>query len=658
VSTLLEALGEPADCIITLDFESYYSKTYGLKRLTTEQYIRDTRFEVIGVGVKVADGPSVWLNETDFRRWARNVDWSRCAVLAHHAHFDLAILSWYFGIRPGFILDTLSMARMLHGSEVGGSLAKLALHYDLGHKGTEVLNALGKRLSDFTLEDWLRYGGYCCNDVDLTYALFWKLLPHIPEVELWLIDTTVRMFTEPKFVADPARLQDALLTEKEKKATLLERVGITDRGDLLSNDKFAEALLKLGVEPPRKISLRTGKEAWAFAKSDDGMKALLEHDDEEVRWLTEARVGIKSTIVETRTERLLGIHERGPIPIYLKFAGAHTGRWSGADKMNPQNFNRGGALRAAMLAPEGEELVVVDSKQIEPRVTAWMAQHELLLNTFRTGEDLYCTMGSVFFNRPVREGDPERQIAKAMVIGLGYGMGPKKFASEMLKGLMGMKPVLFTAAYMKMAGLTERDLTAFAANPYKVKWAMSIPSRLDPSVLLVHCAIAEGFVKLYREANPQIVGLWETMDKALYAMWRGEEFSFGPEGCCITGQDCIRLPSGRYLRYPGLDFDGESFSYLGGKRKGERVKIYGGLMVENVIQAIARDVVAEQMLWIRSHGYPILTMTHDEAVAAATDAPGAFEVAKYEMGREPPWIPGLPLGSSGGYHRSYGQIEK
>ncbi len=152
--------------LITVDFESYYSKEFGFSKLTTEEYVRDDRFEVIGVGIKENGEETKWFSGThnEIQAVFGNYNWKDSFVLAHNTAFDGAILSWIFGIRPKGWLDTLSMARAIHGVSVGGSLAKLAEHYNVGVKGEEVINALGLRRQDFPAAQLARYGEYCKND--------------------------------------------------------------------------------------------------------------------------------------------------------------------------------------------------------------------------------------------------------------------------------------------------------------------------------------------------------------------------------------------------------------------------------------------------------------------------------------------------------------
>lgn len=458
---IVASLEKPLDALVVLDFETFYGDDYTLSNMTTEQYIRDPRFEVIGVGVRIGEHRS-WMTEQDFRKWASTVNWERVAVLAHHAHFDGLILSHHFGIKPGFWFCTLSMARALHGIDVGNSLAKLGPYYGAGEKGHEVVEAKGKRLKDFTAEEWLQYGRYCVNDCDLAFDILQKMLAAgYPEVELWLIDTTVRMFTEPELVLDEPLLEEFLIWEKARKAELIQRVG-ADKKTLGSNAKFSALLLDAGLEeipmkrsathkcvdkcPKAGTSTPKGKPhvckptcvcsspcdrlyIEAFAKSDPGMQELLEHPEDEIRWLAEARIAVKSNINETRTERFLRCGKNGAFTAYLKYSAAHTGRWGGGDKMNPQNLERTdkknprkGAIRKALCAPKGKKCVVADSSQVEARVDMWLAGQDSVVATFRkndeTGGDFYSDEGSAYFGRRLskEETPTERQIAKGMCL--------------------------------------------------------------------------------------------------------------------------------------------------------------------------------------------------------------------------------------------------
>ena len=302
--------------ILTVDMKTYYSRDFSLTKMTTEEYIRSPHFEVIGVAVKVGDEDTEWFSGTyeQTKQFLQRFNWRESLAVAHNAMFDAAILTWYFGIKPRGWIDTLSMARAVHGTEVGGSLATLAKHYQLGIKGTEVINALGKRRLDFSEEDLARYGEYCVNDVNLTYDLLQCLLKGFPQIELRLIDLTIKMYSEPVLVLDKVALTEHLTAVQKKKEDLLAKVTV-DKATLMSNPQFADVLTSLGVTPPTKISPTTGRETLALAKNDEEFKALAEHPNPDVQALVAARLGTKSTLEETRTERFINIAERGKMPM-------------------------------------------------------------------------------------------------------------------------------------------------------------------------------------------------------------------------------------------------------------------------------------------------------------------------------------------------------
>ena len=351
--------------VITIDFETYYSKTYSLTKLTTEEYVRDSKFEVIGVAVQDSKA-SYYHSEAAAPLWfsgskrktaefLAQFDWENSTVVAHNALFDMAILNWHFDIKPKKIRDTVAMSRALHAVEVGHSLAELSEYYKIGAKGTEVHDAIGKKRLDFTPTELKGYAGYCIQDVALTQKLYDILRKDFPAIDLALIDLTTRMFTEPALELDKDVLHEHLKQVLEDKETLMEKV-VHDKKQLTSNNQFAELLEGYGITPPTKISLRTGKKTFAFAKTDEEFKALREHCNPQVQAIVAARLGIRSTLEEKRTQRFLAIAERGKLPIPLRYYAAHTGRWGGTDKINMQNLPRGSRLKYALCAPQALRL--------------------------------------------------------------------------------------------------------------------------------------------------------------------------------------------------------------------------------------------------------------------------------------------------------------
>jgi hypothetical protein len=598
--------------ILTIDFETYYDRDFSLTKLTTEEYIRDSRFEVIGVGVKVNDGEAVWFSGTreEIRGFLRQYDWADVIAIAHNAMFDAAILSWIFDIRPYMWVDTLSLARAVDGLEVSGSLKAAAERYGLGVKGTEVVNALALRRQDFHPEQLARYGEYCKNDCDLTRDLLDVYIDKVSRLELQVIDLTIKMFSEPLLELDLPLLEQHLMDVKQRKDMLLQ--ACESEPELLnSNPKFAEVLMSLGVTPPMKTSLTTGKEAFAFAKTDEGLKELLEHPDERVQALVAARLGTKSTLEESRTERFIGIAKRGSLPVPLKYYAAHTGRWGGTDKLNLQNLPSRGqnTLKNAILPPPGHVIIDCDSSQIEARVLAWLAGQDDLVQAFANKEDVYKIMASKIYNKSVGEiSKDERFMGKTVVLGCGYGLGAAKFQAS-----------------LKTA-------------------------KVDLS--LEEC---QGIINTYRETYTRIPALWRQAQRCLDAMQAGQTAPIGvcPDALFLNKYGFV-LPSGYLLRYPELERDTENqYSY---KTRNGRVKIYGGKVVENVTQAIARCVIAEQMVRISKKYRPALTV-HDAIaiVVPLAEAEGAQQWIEKCMSTPPAWATGLPLACESGIGDNYGE---
>jgi DNA polymerase len=602
--------------IITIDFETYYDKAFSLSKITTEEYIRDDQFEVIGIAVKENGDETRWItgSHDEVAEALASYDWANSFVLAHNAMFDASILTWRFGIKPMAWLDTLSMARAVHGSEVGNSLAKLVEHYGLGEKGTEVLNALGKRRADFDADALRLYAGYCINDVELTYRLFLKLVKHFGKVELKLIDITTKMYSEPVLMLDTPLLEAHLEDVKQRKERLLEAVN-QDREALMSNLKFADLLIKCGVVPPMKISPATGKDTLALAKSDEEFKALAEHPDERVQALVAARLGTKSTLEETRTERFIAISKRGHMPVPLQYYAAHTGRWGGTDKINLQNLpsrgTNGGKLKKAIIAPKGYVIIDSDSSQIEARVLAWLAGQNDLTEAFKNGDDVYKLMASAIYGKDVKEiTKDERFVGKTTILGAGYGMGAQKFQTQ-----------------LKTFG-TE-------INEGEAKHIMDI----------------------YRSTYGMIPELWNRASDVIEAMANNQSVPFGNGCISVAGKAGILMPNGLYQRYPNLRLmldDSGRNQYVYSAKRGAN-KIYGGKLVENICQGLARCIIGEQMIKIAKQ-YKVVLTVHD-AIACIAPEEEAEEAMAYVMECMkwvPDWAEGLPLNCEAGYGKSYG----
>ena len=628
--------------VITLDFETYFSQEYSLKSksLNTSSYIRHPEFKIQCVAIKIDDQPVAWYRDRDVDRALRAIDWSRSALLCHHAAFDGFILSHHFGIVPAYYLDTLSMARALHSNALGASLDTVASFYKLGNKLPDVLPKT-KGVRDLSDDLMKSLGQYCALDVELCRLIYSKMSSGFPQAELDLIDMTVRMFCDPVLQIDVTRVGLALVQEQVERQTAIENSGVT-LDALSSSEKFANALRAFGITPPTKVSPRTNKVAWAFSKTDLEFLDLKAHHDPRVRALVAGRLAAKSTIGESRAQRFLDVGRDGQrLPVYLNYFGAHTGRWSAGNKMNLQNLKRGGELRRSILAPEGHVVVVADSAQIEARVTAWLAKDQELLDLFAAGADVYKHMAGQIYNLPMSEiTKDQRFIGKIAVLGLGYGMGWAKFKHTLATGAMGP--------------------------------AVDMPDD--------EC---QHIVRKYRLTRMQVTKLWTDMELILYKMVLKREGEYYPLRFDKEGR--IWMPNGLYLQYPFLTAEYDEindkmvnyryFDYVTGVRNrmlgkhnpDDGKKIYGGLLTENVVQALARIIISEQMLRISNRlketDSPcgarmvrrIVTMTHDEIVVVAPQDEGqaVLDMMIEEMRTPPDWCSTLPLNAEGGFDVNY-----
>lgn len=376
--------------IITLDLETFYDKDYSLSKLQTEAYIRSPFFEVILVSIKVDDQPAQWFSGTkaETKAFLERFEIHKHYLLAHNTIFDGSILAWHFGIRPRYYLDTLSMARPVTGLTVGGSLAKLAEKFNLGVKGTEVVKALGKRRHMFTPTELQDYAEYCINDTAMTYVLYHILKQWSTPKEQFVIDLMLRMFIDPVLELDDRILEKHLAAVKFKKAQLMKACGLEDRAVLMSNPKLAALLEQLGVEPPMKVSPSDpAKMTFAFAKSDSAFKELLEHEDPRVQTIVAARLGVKSTLEETRTQAFINIAERGTLAVPLGYYAAHCvpgdtevltrlgwkrlDAWSGGDiaQVYPSSQEIEFLPAQQYAGPVVDEWVVVDAPYMKAKFT-------------------------------------------------------------------------------------------------------------------------------------------------------------------------------------------------------------------------------------------------------------------------------------------------
>jgi hypothetical protein len=628
--------------LLVLDFETFFSDDYTLKKMTTEAYIRDPRFETLGVGLisldptfpvgryvgrdnceqieEFGDKP-LWIPGPQVKEFLQGLPWHNTAVLAHHAQFDGLILSHHYGIKPRFWYDTLSMARLVLGVHLSVGLDNLAKHFGLEGKTVPYNEFRGKRFSDLDRGLLGRLGAGCLHDCALTLDIFRRLSERFPQDEYHVIDTTIRMFSEPVLEADIEQLGEIWSEEELRRRDLLAELGASAK-DIGSNETFIAMLEAEGVE----VEYKAGKNGPipAFAAKDEFMEELKEHVDPRIQALAAARLGIKSTTDQAGAERVGGMASRGRCPVYLRYCGAHTTRWSGGGGFNWQNLRRGGKLRKAIKSPPGAALVVVDSSQIECRILNEFAGQDDVIERFRTGADPYIGIASQAYGRAItKEDKAERGTGKQLELSCGYGAGDATIQKTARLGTYGP------------------------------------PVQIDIET-------AGRWKHIYRDTHPRVVQLWKEAELALARMLNFVSFDWGPlQVRCdeATGRRRISLPGCAELIYDSLEWHNptsEDPAWLepGWRvktRRGFPTKMYGAKLVENLVQYMARMVVSQAANRIVKVGIKIATTTHDELVGVVPLDMGqqAYDIMSTEMCRPPLWMPNLPLAAEGGVSTRY-----
>jgi hypothetical protein len=599
-----------------LDFETYYLPgSYSLKNLSTQEYIGDPRFAYLSMAIAKNDGPVQFVPGPLVQHVLHSIDWSKAAACAHNAIFDLGILGLREGLHPASCYDTLSMARYQVAPFTGGraNLETVAQAIGSHKEAFDLKPYAGRRWDDLTPSQKLALASYNIQDVEACRAIFRRLWPAFPPGELSLMDSVVRFFTQPALTLDVPLLRGRLQEIAQEKADALAAAGVADRSVLMSNDKLAAVLALHGVPLKQKVG-PDGRSRPVMSKKDADFAALRLHPNPQVRALIEARLVVKSTIEETRIERLISIgskHARLAVP--LRCYGAATTRLSGADGLNLQNLPRTGVLRRALMAPPGYVCVVADASQIEARLLAWFAREQDLLQQFADKRDPYSEFATRLFNRPIVKGvdKAERQIGKVSILQLGYGSG----------------------------AVTLRDAL------------LSSSPSVDLS--LYEC---QRVVDLYRHTFPRIKQTWYRLNSMIPFMagkqWGGLQFR-----SVFIRSGHIELPNGMKLWYPRLRRD-DAAQWLCTYGR-ENKKLYGGMLTENIIQALARVVLVDAWNALKAMGIRIVHSVHDELVAIAREpeAQATLDAMLAALRQPPTWAPNLPLDAEGGFAVRYGDAK-
>jgi DNA polymerase len=599
---------------VGIDWETYWSAKFSLTKLSTSEYVRDKRFRAHGFSLsRGSEGfKPRWVTHDDVPATLAAIPWERTRLVCHNMEFDGFVLAERYGYRPAQYFCTMSAARFWHQGETLVGLDKLAKFHGMGGKLEGLAATKGLYILPPDVEQQL--GVYACDDVQKALVFYLKYSKLMPADEQRLMDITFRMFCDPKLEVDLELVREGFKDALRARIAKVDAADWVDPAVLRSNDKFARALLDLGIEPPMKRSKTTGKMTYAFAKGDEDFIELLDHPEARVRTLVEARIASKSTIALTRALRLFRMGRTGKLAIALNYGRAKSHRWSGSNKMNLQNFVRGSKLRRAIRAANGDMICVADSSQIEGRLNPWFCGQEDKLELFRAGGDPYNDTASAIYSRPIDRSNPEHEVegfvGKTAELGLGYGMGAPKFQATCKRGAGGIS--------------VDLDLE-----------------------------FCQYVVQAKRTKDWAITAMWGTLDQWCHMLAAGVGEPITHMGVTLAPiERRIWFPNGTSMHYPDCQFDRDGNVVY---RDGHQWKtLYGGKLLENIIQKLARDVIGWQMLQVAER-YPIATMTHDELVwvCRAIEAEESLAFGIRIMKTSPPWALACPFNAKGGYALNY-----
>lgn len=661
----LIAAGYPTT-VVVLDFETYFDEDYSLKKMSTIEYIQDDRFEALGLACLEMNQPfkdyenatHFWANVGEHleylqRQYGDNLQ--NCTVVAQNARFDLGILRYRYNLVPDYFIDTRGLAQHWNARAKNG-VADLCKRHNLPAKGdTLEFKGLTRRRRYFqpksrrkqkplpqrrpmlTDEWWVKLSEYACNDVVREWEIFCIYVARLstPEVELPVQQHTLNLWFKPRIAIDTGKAGELKRQMDEAIDKAVAETGCT-RGEISGERSFENLLIgELGDEYQSYTKPAKNKKGWklAIAKADPEREMLETHSNERVRQLMAAKNAMSSWPGHIkRINRFIDQAKAagGLLPMPLIYYGGHTGRWSGTEKLNPQNLGSRGhplvnAVRHILIAPEGQTLVIADASQIEARVLAWIAGQWDLVEQFANGEPIYCRFAEKVLGRRVRKpkagGIPEveaahkqarNEVGKVGILGCGYGMGASKMSTQ-----YGTDPTL-----------------------------------------------AESIVNTYRKEHEKITRFWRDIEGAFRytakykrecALPRGLWFH-SEEGCDVI----ITLPSGRECKYHNVRVRpggyGDEITVFNHREK-KWDHFWGGHLTENVVQAMSRDILWYGIDGMEQDGYPVALHCHDELIACVPEDDGeqALGRAIGHLSTRPSWGPDLPLAAEGVVSKRYGE---
>lgn len=643
---------------MNVDIETYSS--VDLFKHGVYAYVESPDFEVLMIAYSINGSPvatldlkndrhdglhlilmdlEIHLEDTKVIKRAFNANFERIC-LAKHFNRPMPSKNWRCTMvdatRVGLPASLQKCGEVLNIEKAKDTAGKQLIRYfSVPCKPTKANGGRTRNLPSHDLEKWNAFLKYCARDVEAEMEIAQKIKAfEVSDFEqsLWSLD---QMINDRGILLDTELVNGAVaLDEKAKVEDTLRAKRLTG----LDNPNSTQQLLKWFNDQGAVID----------NVQKDTIAGLTDHSNPKVRQMAELRLDLSKTSVKKYTKMEMMACEDGRTRGLFQFFGASkTGRWAGRgvqiqnltkhneksltdirlpiarDLIKAQDFDTldlifeessqdllSQLVRTAFIADQGKALYVSDFSAIEARVIAWYAQEKWRLQVFKTHGKIYEASASQMFSVPIEEitkDNPLRQKGKVSELALGYQGGVGALKSM---GAIEM-------------GLKEEEL--------------------------------QGLVDTWRESNPQIVQFWRALQTAAIELIQSREpqYTHGLKFYMKKGFMMIELPSGRSLAYPKPrlkqnKWGGQAIVFKGmnDKNQWSDIDTYGGKLVENVVQATARDILGISMIRLHKKGYPIIGHVHDEVIIEAPEGK-SIEVIEDVMGRPVEWAPDLPLAADG-----------
>lgn len=632
---------------VGIDFETFYSADYSIAELGNYGYTHDPRFDAYMVTISTEG--------YEYKGPPAGADWHRLKGLlwlSHNKGFDSAV--YYRLVELGIVpliefaewhctanlAVYVGLPRNLKGAvqqAFGKTISKNIRDKEIkGKRWSEMGEDLQKRVLEYALDD----ARYCVQ-------LWEKYGDQWPETERVLSNLTYDMGDSGLHLNVEKLDQDIQLLDRVKFEAQRRIPWVTEDVGVLSRKAFFAECAKVGVKPPTSLA----------ADDEDFDKWLDEHGP-KFPWVSSIADYRRSNTIggkfKTMRER---VRPDGTMPYSLLYYGAHSGRWSGTGGVNLQNMPRepirvtagwdltkskdapySADMRSNIVAPEGYKLAIFDYAQIEARVTPWLCGDTETLDLARKGISVYevharTSMG--WTGGVLKDEDKNLyQLAKARVLGLGFGCGWYRFVEFSKKTLPAEAfSVVFGAdVTQEQVNLFWQHVIKYTRNRATLaslqrEWDMKLSPEGRRSWINSWLQVSD-----FRAKNPKITAKWR---------------EFGDDLTAAMGDDySVELPSGRVLHYFGV-CQSEKGDTMAAFTRGEKPKfLHGALLLENAVQAIARDVMGEALIRLHRAGIKVVLHVHDEIVCLVKQDFDTRIIGEL-MTVNPSWARSLPLGVEG-----------